>query len=358
MRTRRSPQGAPIDIADATITVADSVQYTGSPRTPSVTVVYDGATLVVNTDYFVSYNDNTNLGAATAVITGAGEFTGQVVKTFQIVSGGGSTFDFLIEDAELVGSKSTVWYQNGRLLAANESKIYGGAGLNGFYLNAVECPLDANSEYHVANIASSAAETFAATSPWLHARAMSADGKKVLFAPNDGNKFFRQFAAQPAWSVSGLVEAGDSTSLASVTSGTFYGLGVAFANGGQLLLVGTGSESVGGVWATRVYAFPLSTPYDVTTLSATASSVLALESQGSNILRGIVMDGSGTALLVASGSKVMQFALSTAFDLSTADKVSEKTFDAAFTTMLVLNGGSTLFGMAANGTAYEYNLTA
>ena len=87
-------------------------------------------------------------------------------------------------------------------------------------------------------------------------------------------------------------------------------------------------------------------------------ALLALESQGSNILQGIVMDGSGTALLVASGSKVMQFALSTAFDLSTATKVSEKTFDAAFTSMLVLNGGSTLFGMAANGMAYEYNLTA
>ena len=88
-KPRCSPQGAPANIADATITVPESVTYTGSPLTPSVAVVYDGATLVVNTDYFVSYNDNTEVGAATVVVTGAGEYTGQVVKTFQIVSGGG-----------------------------------------------------------------------------------------------------------------------------------------------------------------------------------------------------------------------------------------------------------------------------
>ena len=97
-KPRRSPQGAPANIADATITVPESVTYTGSPLTPSVAVVYDGATLVVNTDYFVSYNDNTEIGAATVVVTGTGNYAGQVVKTFQIVSGGGGAswadFDF------------------------------------------------------------------------------------------------------------------------------------------------------------------------------------------------------------------------------------------------------------------------
>ena len=99
MRRRGSPQGAPADLADATITVVDSVQYTGNPVYPSVTVTYEGATLVVNQDYTLNYSDNTNVGAATVVVTGMGEFTGQVVKTFQIVSsggggGGGSWADF------------------------------------------------------------------------------------------------------------------------------------------------------------------------------------------------------------------------------------------------------------------------
>ena len=86
MLRRPSPQGATLDLADAVITVAASAQYTGSPLTPSVTVVYDGVTLAANTDYFVAYNDNTNVGAATVTITGTGSFTGTVVKTFYIVS--------------------------------------------------------------------------------------------------------------------------------------------------------------------------------------------------------------------------------------------------------------------------------
>lgn len=98
MGVRRSPQGAPLDISDAVITVADSVQYTGSPRTPSVTVVYDGVTLVANTDYFVAYNDNTNVGAATVVVTGTGSFTGMVVKTFQIVASSSGNWLFGIND--------------------------------------------------------------------------------------------------------------------------------------------------------------------------------------------------------------------------------------------------------------------
>ena len=125
MRARRSPQGAPADIADATITIAESVPYTGTPRTPSVTVVYDGATLVVNQDYFVSYNDNTEIGAATVVITGTGEFTGQVVKTFQIASsgsGGGTWGPVDLSSATLVGTYS----QYSLALAENGFCVRGG----------------------------------------------------------------------------------------------------------------------------------------------------------------------------------------------------------------------------------------
>ena len=55
--------------------------YTGSPIEPSVT----SATLVAGTDYEVTYVDNTEIGTATIMITGKGNYSGSVVKTFAIV---------------------------------------------------------------------------------------------------------------------------------------------------------------------------------------------------------------------------------------------------------------------------------
>ena len=60
--------------------------YTGSPLTPAVTVTDGDAILVVGEDYAVSYADNVNVGVntATATVTGMGNYTGSVVKTFSI----------------------------------------------------------------------------------------------------------------------------------------------------------------------------------------------------------------------------------------------------------------------------------
>lgn len=118
---RRRPQGAPADLADAVVTLAsETVYYTGNPVYPSVSVTYEGAALVVNTDYTLNYTDNTEIGAATVTVTGMGEYTGQVVKTFQIVSSGGGTpwADFDLADlgnAEDMASlrDSTAYYAPG-----------------------------------------------------------------------------------------------------------------------------------------------------------------------------------------------------------------------------------------------------
>ena len=62
--------------------------YTGSPLTPAVTVTDGDAILVVGEDYAVSYADNVNVGVntATATVTGMGNYTGSVVKTFSITA--------------------------------------------------------------------------------------------------------------------------------------------------------------------------------------------------------------------------------------------------------------------------------
>ena len=66
---------------------SSSVPYTGKARTPSLGI-YDSMneeSLQKGTDYSVTYSNNTNVGTATATITGLGNYAGQVVyKTFQI----------------------------------------------------------------------------------------------------------------------------------------------------------------------------------------------------------------------------------------------------------------------------------
>ena len=73
-----------IDISQTTVTV-ENITYTGKALKPKVTVKCAGKTLVLNTDYTVSYSKNVAAGTGTAVIRGKGNFTGSVTKTFKIM---------------------------------------------------------------------------------------------------------------------------------------------------------------------------------------------------------------------------------------------------------------------------------
>ena len=46
-------------------------------------------TLIKDTDFSVDYSNNTNVGVATVKVTGIGNYTGEISKTFQIVEAGG-----------------------------------------------------------------------------------------------------------------------------------------------------------------------------------------------------------------------------------------------------------------------------
>lgn len=59
-------------------------KYTGSPIEPKVVVFLGGELLFEGEDYVVSYSDNTEPGAATVTITGAGQFSGTRTKKFII----------------------------------------------------------------------------------------------------------------------------------------------------------------------------------------------------------------------------------------------------------------------------------
>ena len=94
-KVRNNPEGAPPNVADCTVVLAESSYlYTGAAITPAVTVKdADGNVLTVNVDYFVAYRDNTEVGQGVVVITGAGSYVGQTSKTF-LITASAWTFDF------------------------------------------------------------------------------------------------------------------------------------------------------------------------------------------------------------------------------------------------------------------------
>ena len=58
--------------------------YTGAAVTPVFVITFNDMRLVEGTDYTVEYADNTEIGTATATITGTGNYTGTLTKEFTI----------------------------------------------------------------------------------------------------------------------------------------------------------------------------------------------------------------------------------------------------------------------------------
>ena len=73
----------PRDIADAQIDMKQTV-YGGVEHNPKPIIEIDNRTLKINVDYELSYTNNRDCGAGTVIITGKGNYTGKVEKTFQI----------------------------------------------------------------------------------------------------------------------------------------------------------------------------------------------------------------------------------------------------------------------------------
>lgn len=70
--------------ADVTLSTS-SYTYNGKARTPQVTVIVEGKTLVKDTDYTVTYKNNTNVGNASVIITGKGTYEGAKALTKSFV---------------------------------------------------------------------------------------------------------------------------------------------------------------------------------------------------------------------------------------------------------------------------------
>ena len=85
LETAEIPALSRISISKASVTLSTSTYaYDGKAKKPGVTVKLNGKTLKNGTDYTVSYSNNTNVGTAKVTITGKGNYTGSVSKTYSI----------------------------------------------------------------------------------------------------------------------------------------------------------------------------------------------------------------------------------------------------------------------------------
>lgn len=78
---------AKTNVGEATVDAVPDQAYTGSPVKPTLTVTLNSVTLREGIDYTVVFNGNTNVGTATAIVTGMGGYRGIKVVNFKIVAG-------------------------------------------------------------------------------------------------------------------------------------------------------------------------------------------------------------------------------------------------------------------------------
>ena len=75
------------DVSNASVTGISDITFSGNPIAPIPTVTVGSAALKLNTDYTVTYENNSGPGIASVIINGIGDYTGTITKTFMILPG-------------------------------------------------------------------------------------------------------------------------------------------------------------------------------------------------------------------------------------------------------------------------------
>ncbi|MCC8015453.1 MAG: hypothetical protein LIO87_09690 [Eubacterium sp.] len=88
------------ELTDSNVTVSDieDVTYNKSAQEPEPDVYLDGVLLTKDVDYTLSYENNTNTGTATVIITGIDNCTGEIRKNFTIKPKSGNMFIIILLD--------------------------------------------------------------------------------------------------------------------------------------------------------------------------------------------------------------------------------------------------------------------
>ena len=85
---------APRSIADGTAEINGTFSYNGVVHIPFVHLTIDNTRLRADSDYTISYSNNINAGEATATLTGLGNYSGTMTKTFTIQRSTAPLFSF------------------------------------------------------------------------------------------------------------------------------------------------------------------------------------------------------------------------------------------------------------------------
>lgn len=97
--------------------------YSGSEIKPAITVMSGNRYLYEDTDYTVSYSNNTNVGTGTIIVTGKGSYGGVTTRTFQIVRLPLSIYNLTVAN-KVRGGNLAVYYGD-KLLASPQDYTLG-----------------------------------------------------------------------------------------------------------------------------------------------------------------------------------------------------------------------------------------
>lgn len=90
----------PADLTKTTISLsASSFIYDGAEKKPAITIKAGKKQLTLNKDYTISYKNNMNVGTASVTVTGKGNYTGTISKSFTIAATNLSTADVKLSAA-------------------------------------------------------------------------------------------------------------------------------------------------------------------------------------------------------------------------------------------------------------------
>lgn len=354
----RIPKGATVPMSSCVVTLAtDSATYTGSARTVGVTVTWNGATLTANTDYTLSYANNVNLGPATVTVTGMGQFSGSVTKTFYIVDASYAPWSFDLTNATLVGSKSFAALSNvSYILPVVENYDQNGAvvplhcWVNGKFVSAYSFPLDGNGELHVENINTSSPvynDGTGAGGAYLHP--FYFDKSRSFWFSNDATYVLKSNEGTESPDFSNVISSAFSSSYKPI-----------LANNGRVLFVPQAQ------W--KVCEFDLGTAYDISTVDLTSKrETVFLGNTTLYTVNAVLFGARGSQALVSAaytqggaGGVVYHVSCPTPYSLEDAVEISSHSFASDLTpvrAISVLNEGRTLV-LCGTNRIFEYDLVA
>ena len=176
----------------------------------------------------------------------------------------------------------------------------------------------------------------------------SPDGTKMFIVADSGNRLL-----QTSLSTAFDISTAGSYTLFSTTSQAYQPQGLAFSTDGtKMFMADKGGD--------KIFQYSLSTAFDITTASYN-SVFLSINGQDGDA-SGVTFNADGTKMFVSGiqNSKIFQYSLSTAFDLSTASYASLNFSTVSQTSpscVIFKPDGTRMYVTGPNGEVHQYSLT-